>query len=174
MKNLAFIMISLFIIQQSPAQDKIIKLTGETIVCKVTEITNDIIKYNVLQEDLIRNIQKVKIERIIFENGKAENFSSRIQINGEEDWFKVSITNNEADVDGLVKGTEMKARAINSGLNSPNKRKLKMRTMEELKRNAAKSGYHTVLLLSQTSKGLHKAGRNGLSVTAVGIGYTYN
>ena len=72
---------------------------------------------------------------------------------------------------GLLKGKELKARIISSGLSSLNKRVLKMRTMEELKRKAATESYHTILLASQTSKGMHRGGRHGLSVSSVGIGY---
>jgi len=173
MRNLFFITIAILFIHQSIAQDKIIKLTGESIFCKVTEITDDIIKYKSVDEDLIRNIQKEKVQKIIFETGKIEEVISRVEIKGEKDWDKVSVTNTEADVDGLFRGEEMKAKTT-SRILSANKSVLKMRTLEELKRKAAARGYHMVLLVNHKTRGFHRGGKHGVVSSAVGIGYKYN
>ncbi len=51
MRNLFFIAVLFIIAQQSFAQDKIVKLNGETINCKITEIGVSTIKYKGDGED---------------------------------------------------------------------------------------------------------------------------
>lgn len=171
MKNVLLIIIALFITHQFIAQDKIIKLTGESISCKVIEITNNVIRYQSIVEDVIRNFKKEKIEKIIFESGDVEEISSRVEIRSEEDWAKVTITNFESDVNGYFRGKEMSAKTSSI---SVNKSILKKRTFNELKRMAASNGYHMVLIVSQESRDVFKCGRHGGKASAIGVGYSYN
>ena len=90
------------------------------------------------------------------------------------DWQKVSIVNNESDLEGLIRGEELTARTTSGKFRNTNRRILKMATIEELKRNAALKGYHSILLVSQKSTGHLKGGRDGIVSSAVGIGYKYN
>jgi len=91
-----------------------------------------------------------------------------------KNWHEVSIVNNESDLVGLIRGEELTARTTSGKFRNMNKRILKMATMEELKRNAALKGYHSILLVSQKSTGHLKGGRDGIVSSAVGIGYKYN
>jgi len=59
------------------AQDRIIKTDGDTIVCKVKEVSTDEVKY-ILPEtslDIVFGIDKNHIHKIILENGKELIFS---------------------------------------------------------------------------------------------------
>jgi hypothetical protein len=67
-----FILICLiFINPLLRAQDKLILADGKTIECKVAEIGSDEIKYSVTDyPDVIINIKKSKVDKIVFANGK--------------------------------------------------------------------------------------------------------
>ena len=56
-------------------QDKIVKLSGDTVMCKVKEITDDNIKYSYEGESLIDNISKNAVKEIIFKSGRIQKFS---------------------------------------------------------------------------------------------------
>lgn len=52
------------------AQDKIIKRTGKIIECKVNEIENELIKYQISDYgDVVLSIKKSQVEKVIFANG---------------------------------------------------------------------------------------------------------
>ncbi|MEI6678243.1 MAG: hypothetical protein WCL21_06530 [Mariniphaga sp.] len=61
---------------QAIAQDRIIKTTKDTINCKIKEIGDDEIKYtqNEYKGDVIFGIDKNKVSRIIFSDGKELTF----------------------------------------------------------------------------------------------------
>jgi len=154
------------------AQDKIVKLNGDTITCKVSEITDDNIKYKYDGEDLLNNITKNIVQEIIFNSGRVQKFSKRIVINGEEDWEKVQITTLESDIKGLVKGEEMMAKAA-SGWSTTGQGKMQKKAMDKLKKQAAVKGYHIVFLITTTGKGGHYGASGGTKASVTGVGYTY-
>lgn len=171
MKNSILIIIAFFITHQSISQDKIIKLTGESISCKVIEITKNVIRYQSIGENVIRNFPKEKIQKIIFENGKNEEFGIRIEIDGVEDWSKVIVTHDQSDVNDLLKGKEISAK-ISSVYTS--KGTVKRRTIEKIKKNAASNGYHIVLIESHKSRDTYMGGKHRVISSVIGIGYKYN
>ncbi len=154
------------------AQDKIVKLNGETITCKVSEITDDNIKYKYDGEDLLNNISKNVVQEIIFNSGRVQKFSKRIVINGEQDWKKVQITTLESDIEGLVKGEEMMAKAA-SGWSTTGQGKMQKKAMDKLKKQAAAKGYHIVFLITTTGKGGHYGISGGTKASVTGVGYKY-
>ncbi|NOQ92765.1 MAG: hypothetical protein GQ552_08640 [Flavobacteriaceae bacterium] len=171
MKNSILIIIALLITHQSISQDKIIKLTGESISCKVIEITKNVIRYQSIGEDVIRNFPKEKTQKIIFKNGKNEEFGIKIDIRNEKDWGKVIVTYNQSDIDGLLKGKEVSAK-ISSIYSS--KGAIKKRTIEKIKKYAASNGYHIVLIESQKYRDTYTGGKHRVISSVVGIGYKYN
>ncbi|MFC1733593.1 hypothetical protein ACFL6I_25115 [candidate division KSB1 bacterium] len=154
------------------AQDKIVKLSGDTINCNVSEITDNNIKYKYEGEDLINNISKNIVKEIILKSGRIEKFSERVVINGEEDWEKVQITTLESDIEGLVKGEEMMAKA-SSGWSTTGQGKMQKKAMDKLKQQAAAKGYHMVLLITTTGKGGHYGVSGGTKASVTGVGYKY-
>lgn len=77
MKKIYFIMLSINIITVAGfAQDRIIKITKDTIKCQVKEIGDDEVKYTQkdFRGDLIFGIDKNKVSRIIFSDGKELTF----------------------------------------------------------------------------------------------------
>ncbi|KKN36665.1 hypothetical protein LCGC14_0771320 [marine sediment metagenome] len=154
------------------AQDQILKLNGETVTCKVLEITDGSIKYKHLGEDLLNNISKNLIEEIVFESGRVEKFNKRIVVNGKDDWEKVQITNLESDIQGLIRGEEMMAKAA-SGWSTTGQGKMQKKAIDKLKKQAAEKGYHVVLLITTTGKGGHFGISGGAKSSVIGVGYKY-
>jgi hypothetical protein len=172
MKKILFIALIILTVNSVFAQDKIVKLNGEIITCKVSEITDDNIKFRYDGEDLINNISKNVVKEIIFSSGRIQKFSKKVIINGEEDWEKVQITTLESDVEGLVKGEEMMAKA-SSGWSTTNQGKMQKKAMDKLKKQAAEKGYHIVLLITTTGKGGHYGISGGTKSSVTGVGYKY-
>ena len=108
MRDLIIIAVLCMIAQQSFAQDKIVKLNGETINCKITEIGVSTVKYQAEGEDFFRNLASSKVQDLLFESGKIENLNKRIIMQKESDWKKVQIVKTDSDVEGLKKGEEIK------------------------------------------------------------------
>jgi len=154
------------------AQDKIVKLNGETIICKVSEITADNIKFKYEGEDFLNNISKNIVQEIIFKSGRTQKFSERVEINGKDDWEKVQLTTLESDVEGLVRGEEMMEKA-SSGWSLTGQGKMQKKAMDKLKKQAAEKGYHIVLLMTTTGKGGHGGISGGTKSSVTGVGYKY-
>ena len=152
------------------AQDRIIRQNGDTIICKVSEITHDDIKY--INEGEASNISKNTVQEIIFKSGITQNFSNRSVIYGEEDWEKVQITSVESDVAGMVKGEEIKATSTTRS-SIKNQAKIEKKAMEKLKKKAAENGYHIVLLLNATDQGKVSKFLVGGYAGMTGVGYKY-
>lgn len=172
MRTLLVVIILTVLSVSLKAQDKIIKLNGSAITCNVTEITDDNIKYKYVGEDLLNNISKNVVKEIKFKSGRTQQFSKRIEINGETDWEKVQITTLESDVEGLVKGKEMMAKA-SSGWSTTGQGKMQKKAMDKLKKQAAIKGYHIVFLIATTGKGGHYGISGGTKASVTGIGYKY-
>jgi hypothetical protein len=155
------------------AQDKIVTHTGETIDCKVTELTDISIKYKFEGEDITNNISKNFVEEIKFSNGRTQKITDKVIINGESDWKKVQITNLESDIVGLKKKGEYMAKA-SSGWSTTGEGKMQAQAMEKLKKLAAKNGAHMVLILTTTSKGGGYGFSGGAKASITGVAYGYN
>lgn len=59
------------------AQDKIVRKNGTTIICKITEIGTNEIKYFPIDNltGPVHSLSKDKIKKIVYENGKEETFT---------------------------------------------------------------------------------------------------
>jgi hypothetical protein len=173
MRKIFFIAIICLIAQHTFAQDKIVKLNGETINCKITEIGISTIKYKGEGEDFIRNVVSGKVQEIIFKSGKVEKLNKRIVVLGENDWEKVQIVNVNSDVTGLIKGEEIKA-TVNGSRSATTESKIKNKALQKLKKIAASKGYHTVVLLNTKRLGAHSGkSRGGIKASVTGVGYSY-
>lgn len=129
------------------AQDKIVQLNLDTIICKVTEITSDNVKYKYKGEDLINNISKNLVKEIVFNSGRIQEFNTKISINGEEDWEKVQVTYLESDIKGLFKIKEIKVKS--KAFMSTDIGKQQEKALIKLKKEAAKNRSHIVLILNE-------------------------
>ena len=154
------------------AQDKIIKQNGDTISCKVTEITCDDINFYTESDNQTGNIAKSPVQEIVFQSGLVQNYSNRGVINGEEDWEKVQITSEESDVAGMVRGEEIKAKSsTRSSISS--QEKIEKKALEKLKKQAASKGYYIVLMTKATDQSKASKFLVGGYAGITGVGYKY-
>ena len=80
----------LFISVSIMAQDKIYKTNKDVVLCKITEIGEDEVKYTTDETgDLVYALDKDKIEKIVLENGKELVFNDRE--NFESSWYFSSV-----------------------------------------------------------------------------------
>ncbi len=74
MKKIFYISVPLLLLFNSHylvAQNKIIKRNGDIIECKIKEIGTDVIKYTISDlKDVIFDIKKTQVEKLVFANGK--------------------------------------------------------------------------------------------------------
>ena len=154
------------------AQDKIVKLNGDTISCKVSEITNDNIKYRYEGEDVLNNISQNIVKEIVFSSGRVQKFSEQIIINGVNDWQKVQITKLESDIEGLIRVCEVSAKASSGA--PTNLAKIQKKAMNKLRKEAAKNGCHIILIRTESSTpgGWGPSG-GSTKASYIGIAYKY-
>ncbi|MFT6841977.1 MAG: hypothetical protein ACJASR_000741 [Psychroserpens sp.] len=164
-------------IQYVYSQDRVVKLTGESIFCKVTEITYDVIKYKLDNESHIRNVSKEKIERIVFASGLNEEMNQKTVITGEDDWEKVQLVNLKSAVEGYKEG-EILNTSVTIGWSSSNLEKSKNIAIKDFKKIAASKGYHIVYLTDTSVKNTGGVApnkkRSKIIANITGLGYTYN
>jgi len=170
MKNLFFLLSFMTISFISYSQDKIIKHHGDTIYCKVTELTDKSIIYKFAGEDSSNTISKYLVKKIIFENGIVQKVTNKVIINGIDDWQKVEITALEFDIEGLVQYGEISTKA-NSVWRDVSLDKMETKAMDRLKRQAAKNRCHIILILRTT--GIDQRSDEGVNSTVTGVAYKY-
>ena len=154
------------------AQDKIINVEGDTINCKMSDITNDRIEFLKEGEDATNSISKDKVQEIIFESGLVQYFSNRSEIKDEKDWEKVQITSVESDMMGLVKGEELMA-GKHSAFTLASNKKQELKAIQKLKKQAAINGYPIVLLINKSKQGVASKIIIGTYSNLKAIGYKY-
>lgn len=170
-KNLLFL-ISLSISSIALSQDVIKTHKDEVIKGKVIEVNDKEVKFQYQGESMTNSLSKNLVSEINFESGRNQKVSEKVIINDEKDWEKVIITNLESDVNGLTRGDEMMAKA-SSGWSTNGEGKMQKQAMDKLKKEAAKKGYHVVLILTTTSKGGSYGMSGGTKASVTGVGYKY-
>lgn len=154
--------------------DRIVKHGGDTIFCKVTELTDRKIKYKLDGEDLTNSVSENIVKEIRFSNGRVQEISQHIIIRGAEDWEKVQIVYDKAEVDGLVRKKELAAKATavfgTTGLG-----KMEKKAIEKLKKEAAALGCHMVLILTTSGRGggLSVLSASQAKASLTGVAYSY-
>lgn len=173
MKNILLIVIALIITQQAISQDQIIQLNGKAIPCKVSEISDSHIKYLSEGEDFIRNISITKVQEIDFSSGKTEKFNQRVQINYASDWQNVIITIDDMDIENLIPGEDFNISASKNGRSYTNRLSLEEDAIERIKKLAAASGYH-IILIDKFDRNILRSTQRGRSTIEIsGTGYAY-
>lgn len=170
-KNLLFL-VTFFISSIAFCQDIIKTHKDEVIKGKVIEVSDKEVKFQYEGESMMNTLSKNLVSEIDFESGRNQKISDKVIINDEKDWEKVIITNLESDVNGLTRGEEIMAKA-SSGWSTTGEGKMQKLAMDKLKKEAAKKGYHVVLILTSTSKGGSYGISGGTKASVTGVGYKY-
>lgn len=132
---------------QEVKADKILKMSGETVIAKVTAVTDHDVSFVYPGEETVNVIGANQVKEIDFASGRVQVLTKRVEIHNEEDWGKVTVTTVPGDVQGLVSKGDVVAAAIPMTAFS-SQTALNERATEKLKRKAAKMGAHIILLTS--------------------------
>jgi hypothetical protein len=125
--------------------DEIVKLNGERMNVEIKKVNEVSIDFIYAGETVLQSMYKNSVESIKYSSGREEKITSKIVVLSEEEFQKVIITNNDADVKGLTRVGELigKHSILYGG-----QAKIRNTAMEKLKREAAKQGAHIVLIQS--------------------------
>ena len=134
------------------AQDKVITLSGDTIDCKILEFNGIVLTYSLSSNDSVCYKTSSKIYQLIYSNGQIQNVSQRVSISGENDWKKVIVTSDTADIEGLVKVGDLKAKSY---IYADDEEKVLETGDIKLKKEAAQMGAFMVLITFQHSRGMY-------------------
>lgn len=92
------------------------------------------------------------VNKITYSSGRSEEISEKIVVSGKDDWEKVQIVTDKAQVVGLKKGEDVKGKT--SGMLSYNSAgSADKKASRKLKEDAAEAGAQFVLLTSDKSDG---------------------
>jgi len=158
--------ISVFSFQAVIAQDIVAKHDGAKLSGKVNYITESVVVFTPQGEKKSFKLGKAEVEKITYKSGRTEYVTPKIEINGREDWEKVSMTTNPLQVIGLSKKGEIKAKSDrqNQGLASFDTRALK-----KMKKDAADMHAHVILI--KPYDGREETGSKNKMETLVVYGY---
>lgn len=143
------------------AQDTVVLKNGEKLFVKVVANKESSIMFTYPGEDLQNEKNKREISYIIYSSGRREEIHYGLDlpiINGEDDWEKVIETYVEADVTGLTRVQELKAKsgwggAAGSNFGYKN-------CIKKLKKEAAKLGCSIILIHGQPTGAAAARGGN--------------
>lgn len=98
--------------QEEERQDTIIKVEGKVMPVDVTTVTTSYVKFIVKGSDEIYTLPRKEIHKIIYKNGRIEEYNQLVLISIDENaWQAVWLTKDIRDVEGLYKRGVIKAQA---------------------------------------------------------------
>ena len=92
------------------AQDKMYKHSGETIDVKIIKVNEFTINYKYPGEDAEQTIGKLAVAKIVYGSGRSEEISEKVVVGSKEDWEKVQILEDKAQIIGLKKMDEIRGK----------------------------------------------------------------
>ncbi|MFT3884854.1 MAG: hypothetical protein QM724_05315 [Flavobacteriales bacterium] len=161
----------MFLAQVSFGQDRIITHANDTIHCKMIEVQEGGVKFKYPNEEALTSISKNVVHKVIFSSGREQVISEKVIVKDENDWEKVQITNLESDVVGLKRVQTFTEKA-KSATAMTSQGKVEKRTIEKLKKAAAKAGCHVVLIMTTSGRSGGFGGQVATS-SMTGVGYSY-
>ena len=149
-----FLLLALFACSahaQDVKPDKLVKVTNESVLVNVVSVNERDVSFTYPGEKAVNVLSKNQIKEIDFASGRVEKMTEKVVIASEEDWQKVVVTTVEADVAGLTRKGEVRAKATGATALS-NQANIDARATEKLKREAARLGAHIVLIQAQNTQ----------------------
>ncbi len=146
--------------------DKMYKHSGDVIDVKIIKVGENTISYKYPGEDAEQVIGKLAVSKIVYSSGRTEDISEKIMVAGKDDWEKVQIVTDPAQVVGLKKGEEVRGKT--AGIFSYNSAgSADKKAARKIKEAAADAGAPFVLLTSDKSDGfgVKQSVKNGVLYT---------
>ena len=177
MRTKLFLILSslIFAFSASFAQnDQIFLHNGKSIEATISLVDDFKVIFKYVGENAEQTLSKKCIGKIIYNSGREEMISEKIEINGEDDWEKVEILMDKSEIVGLKKLDEVqgKTTALFAGYTSASG--TDKRSMKKLLQAAAKLRAPFVYITAdKDSKGGMQSGAFGAKGNKKGIAYTY-
>lgn len=134
------------------AQDKMMKHSGQNLDVKIVKVGEFNITYKYPGEDAEQVISKLAVGKITYASGRTEEISEKVVVSGKDDWEKVQIISDKAQVVGLKAGEEVRGKT--SGLLSYNTAgSADKKASRKIKEAAAELGAPFVLMVSDKNDG---------------------
>ncbi len=131
--------------------DTIMLISGRKVAVNVQGVSASNIAYMTLESNEVKEIDRKQVHKIIYRNGRVENFSSLAMMMVDEgDWKTVILTDNKEDIEGLFALGEVDAKS------SPRSRNAKaaQRSADiRLKKRAVNMGGIVVFITNRETKG---------------------
>ncbi|MDQ6843489.1 MAG: hypothetical protein M3Z92_03920 [Bacteroidota bacterium] len=170
MKRTILALLSLFLTvgftQAQTTNDKLYKHSGEVLDVKVSKVGEFNITFKYPGEDAEQVIGKLAVNKITYGSGRTEEISDKIVVSGKDDWDKVQVVTDQAQVVGLKKGEEVRGKT--SGMLSYNSAgSADKKAARKIKEAAAEAGAPFILLTSDKNDGfgVKQAVKNGVTYT---------
>lgn len=141
-------------------QDTLYMRYGDEVIAHVVELTPDLVKYRMIERDVVVSISKNAIDKVIFADGTEQVISNLPKITGKYAWKKVVLTRNPNDVLGLEKVKEIRGKSGWGGFAA--KKLGKNGATRSLQKRAAKLGCAIVLVEERVG---------GMGTTIYGVAY---
>ncbi len=127
------------------ASDTIYKHNGERIEGKVIAVTENTITFSYKNESVTYTLGKYAVEKILFESGRTQPITDKVNVKGKEDQDNVVVVDDPLLVVGLLKVDELRAHSDDEwSFNGANK--LDKKTTNKLKKYAADRKAFIVLI----------------------------
>lgn len=134
------------------AQDEVIFHNGNIAKGKVSEVTDQYIRFCYEGEDVINIIGRSALSEVRFSSGRIQQMSQKIYVNSAEDWQKVRVVNDKNEVLGLKSLGQVEKHSSGTWSFSITAGHFSEKTLKKIRKEAAKRGGCIVLVLSQQSK----------------------
>ncbi len=174
---LAVVFFSSYLFAQETAYDTIFS-HNKVIVCDIQEIDDAVVKYSYPKEDIIISINKNMINKVVFSSGRVESFASSTiykDVNGWEDWQKVSLTPVSDEISGLYRMGDVSSK-VKAGSEFSNENKIKDKALRKIRIRAAMLGANVVFLTNDHTEGhrynMWTGGTNTAEVLLTGVAYS--
>jgi hypothetical protein len=173
MKKIILLALVFFGFAANAQVDKIYKHSGEVVEGKVLRLEEYTIVFKYDSEDAENTFGKYAIEKIVYgKTGRVEKITEKIIINGEADWEKVVILEDNSYISGLKKVKEIRGKTGLFNFHTGNTGDVKAE--KKLKMEAAKLGCPFVLQTADKSvRGASLNVLGGSQAIKKGVSYKY-
>lgn len=134
------------------AQDVVVFHNGKTAEGKVSEVTDQFIRFMYKGEDVVNIIGRCAISEVRFSSGRVQQMSQKIYIDSPKDWEKVRVVYDKNEVLGLKSLGQVAKHSSGTWSFSITGGHFSEKVLKKIRKEAANRGGCIVLVLSEKSK----------------------
>lgn len=154
--------------------DQIFFHNGKTIDANVSLVDDFKVIFKYAGENAEQTISKMTIAKIIYNSGREEEISEKIEVNGKGDWEKVAVLMDKSEIVGLKKVGDVQGKTTGFFSNYTSAAGTDKRSLKKLLEAAAAQGAQFVYITAdKDTKGGMQSGSYGAQGNKKGIAYTY-